>query len=304
MCVFVITLTVFLPACRYPTWSVSCSQWCSYTSYSNIPAQLPTLPRQPRDDPGQVATSVVVSSTWTPVWTYCRLYIWLKALSCCHEVCLLLICINIRLHIAGDIYVEWLELRYHCLSVTPDVLSLLCKLRQHYVLGMITNGPSRAQWEKVERLDLERYFDCILVSGDLPWEKPHRNIFLEACHYLGVQPWQCLMVGDKLETDIQGGIEASLGATVWVPLCMEHPSNLKPCPDFTLASITDLPRLLPSVPKSLFHSRHSSNNFPFHLPEIEDCSSNSSDGSWWLDDSSKLWSAFHMWMFFEVTFVI
>lgn len=190
----------------------------------------------------------------------------------CHYFPLVLI--NTGLYTAGDIYTEWLRLRYYCLAIAPDVLSLLYRLRQHYMLGLITNGPSCAQWEKVERLDLRHYFDCILVSGDLPWEKPHQKIFLEACHYLGVQPWQCIMVGDKLETDIQGAIEASLGATVWVPLCTEHPSILKPCPDFTLASITDLPCLLPSVPKSLIRSR-----FNATFPDIEDCSSNSSDGS-------------------------
>lgn len=68
---------------------------------------------------------------------------------------------------------------------------------------MITNGPSRAQWEKVERLQLKDYFDCILVSGDLPWEKPDQKIFQQACQLLGVEPRNCIMVGDKLETDIQ-----------------------------------------------------------------------------------------------------
>lgn len=75
--------------------------------------------------------------------------------------------------------------------------------REDYLLGLITNGPSRAQWQKVERLDLRKYFDCLLVSGDLPWEKPDQHIFLEACRLLAVEPRACIMVGDKLETDIR-----------------------------------------------------------------------------------------------------
>lgn len=75
--------------------------------------------------------------------------------------------------------------------------------REDYLLGLITNGPSRAQWQKIERLDLRKYFDCVLVSGDLPWEKPDQNIFLEACKLLGVEARTCIMVGDKLETDIK-----------------------------------------------------------------------------------------------------
>lgn len=75
--------------------------------------------------------------------------------------------------------------------------------REDYLLGLITNGPSRAQWQKIERLGLRKYFDCLLVSGDLPWEKPDQHIFLEACKMLNVEPRMCIMVGDKLETDIK-----------------------------------------------------------------------------------------------------
>jgi N-acylneuraminate-9-phosphatase len=76
-------------------------------------------------------------------------------------------------------------------------------LKQKYLLAIITNGPSAAQWEKIQKIDLNKYFDCVLVSDDLPWSKPDPNIFYAACHYLGVQPQQCMMIGDKLETDIQ-----------------------------------------------------------------------------------------------------
>lgn len=75
--------------------------------------------------------------------------------------------------------------------------------REDYLLGLITNGPSRAQWQKIEKLKLRKYFDCVLVSGDLPWEKPDQHIFLEACKLLSVEPRMCIMVGDKLETDIR-----------------------------------------------------------------------------------------------------
>ncbi|KAK7872214.1 hypothetical protein R5R35_001772 [Gryllus longicercus] len=173
--------------------------------------------------------------------------------------------------IADDIAKLWLQLRYQYLAIAPEVSTLLCKLRCHYLLGLITNGPSRAQWEKVHTLNLRQYFDCILVSGDLPWEKPDQNIFLEACQYLGVQPRNCLMVGDKLETDIAGGQKASLGGTVWIPLSKESIVVFEegPRPDFTLESVTDLPLLLPAK----------SNISHLACTDFEDCNSNASDGS-------------------------
>lgn len=108
-------------------------------------------------------------------------------------------------HLSQEIYRKWLELRYKNLALKPDTIALLQLLRQSYYLAIITNGTSNAQWEKVNRLNLAKYFDCILVSGDVKWEKPDEHIFFAACDYLDVKPIDCCMIGDKLETDIEVG---------------------------------------------------------------------------------------------------
>lgn len=144
-------------------------------------------------------------------------------------------------YLAKKIYERWLCLRYQYLAPAPEVVSMLQLLRKKYLLGLITNGPSNAQWEKVLKLGLEQYFDIILVSGDLPWEKPEGKIFWKACQLLNVKPESCIMVGDKLETDISGGIEAGLAGTVWITTA-EKPrlSPDDPKPDFTIRYVTDL----------------------------------------------------------------
>ncbi|XP_075155794.1 N-acylneuraminate-9-phosphatase [Haematobia irritans] len=124
--------------------------------------------------------------------------------------------------LADTIYGIWLEMRYHYLAIPSEYVKLLQLLRKKYLLALITNGPSNAQWEKVRRLKVQQYFDCLLVSGDLPWEKPNPNIFYATCKYLNVQPENCCMVGDKLESDIKGGNLAGLCATFWLPLSMEE----------------------------------------------------------------------------------
>ncbi|XP_025163238.1 N-acylneuraminate-9-phosphatase isoform X1 [Harpegnathos saltator] len=166
---------------------------------------------------------------------------------------------------ARKVYERWLYLRYHYMVLTPATVSMLRQLRKKYLLGLITNGPSNAQWEKVRKLSLEQYFDIILVSGDLPWEKPDVEIFQKACDLLNVRPKECIMVGDKLETDILGGIEAGLCGTVWIPTA-DKPRLLggDPKPNFTIRHVTELMRILDRGPKA---------------PELEDCSSNASDGS-------------------------
>jgi len=109
-------------------------------------------------------------------------------------------------HLAKKVYERWLYLRYHYMMLAPSTVSMLRQFRKKYLLGLITNGPSNAQWEKIHKLSLEQYFDIILVSGDLPWEKPEAEIFQKACHSLNVRPEECIMIGDKLETDILGRI--------------------------------------------------------------------------------------------------
>lgn len=144
-------------------------------------------------------------------------------------------------HLSDNVYKLWHQLRMRYLLPGTEIWSLLHKLQSHYHLGLITNGTSRAQWEKIEGLELQNCFDCILVSGDLPWEKPQKAIFLEACKQLQTEPQHCLMVGDKLETDICGAVSADIGTTVWVPLTGQQ---VDPRPDFILNSILELPEAL------------------------------------------------------------
>ncbi|XP_031769713.1 N-acylneuraminate-9-phosphatase isoform X2 [Galleria mellonella] len=150
-------------------------------------------------------------------------------------------------HLAKTLSTEWLKYRYQNLTLSNDVIHLLESLREDYLLGLITNGPSRAQWYKIDRLGLRKYFDCVLVSGDLPWEKPDQHIFLEACKLLNVEPRTCIMVGDRLDTDIKGGKKAELGGTIWVPLQKEEQSSI--LPDFTIDKVTELPEVLSNSPK-------------------------------------------------------
>ncbi|KAK0088907.1 hypothetical protein PV325_010228 [Microctonus aethiopoides] len=168
-------------------------------------------------------------------------------------------------YLAEKIYERWLHLRYRYLAMAPDVVSMLLELRKKYCLGLITNGPSKAQWEKVEKLHIGHYFDVVLVSGDLLWEKPEAHIFHEACRILGVSSNNCIMVGDKLETDILGGLQAGLGGTVWIPISDKTRLSIDdPKPDYTIKRVTDLLPILNRRPGA---------------PELEDSSSNASDGS-------------------------
>lgn len=221
-----------------------------------------------------------------------------------------------RKHLASELYPRWVEYRTRYLAPSAEIISMLQTLRLQYLLGIVTNGPSASQWEKVDRLALGRYFDCILVSSDLPWAKPDRNIFFAACHYLGVQPEECVMIGDKLETDIQGGLESKLAATIWLPLPKDlrlmHDKSLADLddqvqPDYIVENVLDLPEVLPLttsfcqqrsnrpvserrgsnsyVPKTTRNREASYNRFLPDVPDLYSSSSNSCDSNGTLESN-------------------
>lgn len=157
-----------------------------------------------------------------------RLLLWIEALGEDYE------------DMAEVIYMKWRKLRYRYLALPESSINLLKKLHKQYQLALVTNGPSHSQWEKIRELKLEEHFDSIVVSGDLKYEKPQPEIFHRACTSLGVQPFECLMVGDKIETDIVGGFQAQLGITVWIPVDEPGQESPNPPPDFIIRDISHL----------------------------------------------------------------
>lgn len=81
-------------------------------------------------------------------------------------------------------------------------------------LALITNGPEDMQRAAVRAVDLEEYFQTILISGDpdVAVRKPHPRIFELACGALDSQPENTLMVGDNLEADVRGALQYGMQA--------------------------------------------------------------------------------------------
>lgn len=163
---------------------------------------------------------------------------------------------------APSAYEMWRTRRLKHFKLTPDLEVMLMELRKDYKLGLVTNGPSASQWEKVHRIGGELFFDAIVVSGDVQREKPHPLIFEEAFRRLDVSPMECLMVGDKLETDIKGGIKSNCAATVWLTSNKDPMDAIQPKPDFRIDDLLELPRILPS--RSLFTSLCAAQSLGFY----------------------------------------
>jgi putative hydrolase of the HAD superfamily len=87
----------------------------------------------------------------------------------------------------------------------PGVIPTLLKLKEKYMLGIISNGLAIKQWEKLIGLGIHHLFDVVATSEEQGVEKPQKEIFLFAVEKLGISPVDCMIVGDRLDTDILGG---------------------------------------------------------------------------------------------------
>ena len=119
----------------------------------------------------------------------------------------------------------------------PDARNVMDTLKKKYRLTMITNGASAWQREKIERLNIEGYFEEIIVSGELGHHKPSPKIFEEMTKRTGVNPSEIIYIGNDYRKDIQGA-KTSGWRTVWVKRTEEKRNEAGP--DYTINELSEL----------------------------------------------------------------
>jgi putative hydrolase of the HAD superfamily len=98
-----------------------------------------------------------------------------------------------------------------------NAVELLRDLRAAGVrTALLTNGPSRMQRRKVELLGLEAELDAIGISEELGAAKPDPVAFAATLELIDAAPEQTVMVGDHLDWDIRGALDAGMRGAVWV----------------------------------------------------------------------------------------
>ncbi len=136
---------------------------------------------------------------------------------------------------------EYAELHYtetmNGIYIYPDARSVMDTLGENYRLTMITNGASTWQREKIERLNIEGYFEEIIVSGELGHHKPSPKIFNEMAKRTGVNPGEIIYIGNDYRKDIQGA-KTSGWRTAWVNRTDEERDET--VPDYTISELSEL----------------------------------------------------------------
>jgi len=110
----------------------------------------------------------------------------------------------------------------------PGTKEMLTTVRQTYRIGLLSNftHPPAAN-QIIAELDLEPFFDVVLISGDLGYRKPHLSVFEALIDQLGVEKEEIAFVGDDPEADVEGALRAGL-QPVWTTYVRDN--NITPAP--------------------------------------------------------------------------
>jgi len=105
--------------------------------------------------------------------------------------------------LAAAVAEDFAARRWGVMRLFPGVTEALGRLRTRGVtMALVTNGDKSQQRAKIERYDLEGYFDVIQIEGEFGAGKPEEMVYRHVLERLGVPAREAWMVGDHLEWDV------------------------------------------------------------------------------------------------------
>ncbi|WP_404450971.1 HAD family hydrolase [Virgibacillus necropolis] len=138
-----------------------------------------------------------------------------------------------------DDYVN--EFKYSCIAF-PNLICMLEELKDNSThIGIITNGKGQFQMNNIKALDIEKYFDTILISEWEGIKKPDPLIFRKALNQLNTEPYQSIFVGDHPEKDIQAAHKIGM-KTIWKKDNFWHDV----CADYRIDNLSEIPAIIKS----------------------------------------------------------
>lgn len=140
----------------------------------------------------------------------------------------------------GKCYEQLLGVGHYWMPGAPQLLEAL---NGRYRLYLASNGTASVQHSRLASAGMEHYFEGIFISEEMGADKPSPEYF-ERC-FAAIPDFrreETVMVGDRLTSDIVGGINAGI-KTVWCNLRngVNH-TDLKP--DGVVTHLNQLPALL------------------------------------------------------------
>lgn len=137
----------------------------------------------------------------------------------------------------GAIFLDLLPTRKILFPYAKEILDYL--IQKKYALHLITNGFEKTQHSKLKNSGLDGYFKEVITSEGSNSLKPHKEIFDYAFLKTGALKDESIMIGDSVEVDILGAINAGIDQVY-----VNH-TNLEPSikPTYMVHSLKELEKI-------------------------------------------------------------
>lgn len=113
--------------------------------------------------------------------------------------------------LAKDMSVQFLDMLPTRTILFPYAAEILQYLTdKNYQLHLITNGFEKTQHSKLKYSGLDKFFKEVITSESSSSLKPNKEIFDYAFQKTGANPDESIMLGDSIEVDIIGAMQAGI----------------------------------------------------------------------------------------------
>lgn len=143
--------------------------------------------------------------------------------------------------LAEKMNVQFLDLLPSRTNLFPHCVEILDYLTEKkYQLHLITNGFEKTQHSKLKYSGLAGYFKEVVTSEGSNSLKPNREIFDYAFQKAKANPEESIMIGDTIDVDILGAINAGIDQ-VHVNHLTKQPESINgKLPTYTIYSLKEL----------------------------------------------------------------
>jgi putative hydrolase of the HAD superfamily len=114
-----------------------------------------------------------------------------------------------------ELLATWRRARIEAVTLFEETLAVLERWSARVPLGLVTNGASVQQRNKLDATGLGRWFSAIAISEEVGVGKPDPAPFAAVLGELGIEPGAAAMVGNAPDRDIAGAIAAGV-RPVWI----------------------------------------------------------------------------------------
>ncbi|KAK6227630.1 had-superfamily subfamily variant 1 [Colletotrichum tabaci] len=128
---------------------------------------------------------------------------------------------------------------------TPGSVEMLVRLREHgFRLAIVTNGQLKDQLEKADTIGVRHLVDEVITSEEVGCCKPDIRMFRRAVEALNASAQKSYMIGDSVDSDIKGGLDAGLKTIMYSPTATDSTRLLFGTLVPVVRSMSQLPTLL------------------------------------------------------------